>query len=311
MNKFFPVKDTTNKRTILGMEFLQVEDSRSCTLTQKNYITELATKHDLLNAKPVLLPITLGWSSKDSPLLTAVDIKDYQIIVGEIGYAINTHPECAYVYSLLTRDMSKPTKQHYCLAKTVLNYLFTNCEKGIYYSKNDWEPAMFSDSAFGDDIKTGRSTSGYVIKLVKDSGAIACAANLQKSVSLSTCEAEIRALSIAGKNGLWLMKLFKEMLPEIKFDPLKIFGDNQSAIALSSNLNGVTYRTRHLSRLDLFIRELITDKIVTIHYLPSEQMPADILTKALPKQVFIEHSANIRGSSRIQKSKVFGGEENG
>ena len=62
---------------------------------------------------------------------------------------------------------------------------------------------------------------------------------------------------------------------------IQIYSDNQSAITIAYG-NQMHARTKHLDIRLYFLRDTIENKKVTLEYLPTEQMVADILTKGLP-----------------------------
>ena len=61
-----------------------------------------------------------------------------------------------------------------------------------------------------------------------------------------------------------------------------MYCDNKSTICLSKNPEFHS-RTKHIDIRYHFIKEKITEKIIKIEYIPTDQMLADILTKALPR----------------------------
>jgi hypothetical protein len=71
--------------------------------------------------------------------------------------------------------------------------------------------------------------------------------------------------------------------------------DNQGAIALAKNPDGHS-RTKHI---DLrhhdsdFIRDAIEDKIIWLEYIPTAEMTADSLTKALGRQKHVNCSRHM------------------
>lgn len=72
-------------------------------------------------------------------------------------------------------------------------------------------------------------------------------------------------------------------LRELGFDTLAdvtIFNDNQGARELAHNpvYHG---RSKHIDVRHHFIREALQDQPIRLDYLPTEQMVADVLTKAL------------------------------
>ena len=59
--------------------------------------------------------------------------------------------------------------------------------------------------------------------------------------------------------------------------------DNQGAIALAKNPVHHT-RAKHIDIRYHFIRDAVSDNIIWLQYVPTEEMTADSLTKALGKQ---------------------------
>ena len=68
-------------------------------------------------------------------------------------------------------------------------------------------------------------------------------------------------------------------------EPITIFEDNQSAIAMSKNpqFHG---RSKHIAIKYHFIREQVGKGTVKLVYCPSKEMIADMLTKGLPRVQF-------------------------
>lgn len=80
--------------------------------------------------------------------------------------------------------------------------------------------------------------------------------------------------------------------------PITVFCDNQSAIELSKN--AVFHkRSKHIDIKYHFTRELVEHKEIVLKYLETEEMLADILTKALPK---IKHNHCVSRLSLSQSS---------
>jgi len=82
---------------------------------------------------------------------------------------------------------------------------------------------------------------------------------------------------------VYVKRILKHMdFKKYMASPIDVFCDNQSAIELSKN--AVCHkRSKHIDVSYHFTRELVEKKEITIRYLQISIMPADILTKALPK----------------------------
>ena len=67
-----------------------------------------------------------------------------------------------------------------------------------------------------------------------------------------------------------------------------IMGDNYGAMTLAKN--PVDHqRTKHIDIRYHFIREKVSEKIVTIHHVPSKEQTVDIFTKLLDHTLFKYH----------------------
>ena len=75
-----------------------------------------------------------------------------------------------------------------------------------------------------------------------------------------------------------------------------IFEDNQGTIALSNN-DVHHRRTKHIDIRYHFIREVVAKKEVVLRYLPTNDMVADIFTKALHTPVFEKLRAKLMNLS--------------
>ena len=137
----------------------------------------------------------------------------------------------------------------------------------------------FADADYAGDVDSRRSTSGMVVKM--GSGAISWASRLQPVVTLSTTEAEYISATAAAQKILWLRNLFKEIGYEVE-GASSLYLDNQSAIAVSRNPE----HHGHMKHLDLhyyWLRDTVKSGVVDVKYIPTASMPADIMTKSLPK----------------------------
>ena len=153
-----------------------------------------------------------------------------------------------------------------------------------------------SDASFADDMRTRFSSQGYPFKLF--GGLIDRKANKQKTVTLSSTEAELLTVSQAAKETLWWSRLFDL----IEFDPghqVAIECDNQQTIrALTSDNPRFSTKLRHVDIYSHWLRqEIITNKTISIKWVPPAQILADGFTKALPRHnEFVELLGLVRKS---------------
>jgi hypothetical protein len=167
-------------------------------------------------------------------------------------------------------------------AKRVLRYLKGSIDYGLYYCKSSLLLNAFCDADWAGNPDDRRSPSGYGIFL--GSNLISWSAKKQSVVSRSSTEAEYRSICLTIAEMYWLRMLFKELhLPLLS--SLTLWCDNSGALALASN-PVFHARTKHIEVDFHFIREKVTNKDITLKYLPTSAQLADIFTKGLPAHRF-------------------------
>ena len=115
-------------------------------------------------------------------------------------------------------------------------------------------------------------------------GVVSWRSKKQSCVALSTAEAEYIALAGATQEAVWLRRLMSDLNVDCQ-NPLLIYEDNQSAIALSKNpqFHG---RSKHIDIKFPYVREKVDENVIKLEYCPTEIMIADIFTKGLTQDKF-------------------------
>ena len=114
--------------------------------------------------------------------------------------------------------------------------------------------------------------------------AISWASKKQATIALSSCEAEIVALSEAAKEGVYL----RRFLADLGFGsepPTAVATDNTGAKALSYNPEHHE-RVKHVERRHFYVRELVEDGLLTVPYVATTSNMADFFTKPLAAAQF-------------------------
>lgn len=139
-----------------------------------------------------------------------------------------------------------------------------------------------SDAAFADDQKTRKSSFGYLIQLY--GGPIDWKASKQATVTTSSTEAELLALSETSKQTLWWKRIFQS----IEFDseqPMVVLCDTKQTLSLmEAETPRLMTRLKHMDIHSCWLKQEVQKKRVTTGWIPAANMPADGLTKALPPQ---------------------------
>ena len=177
--------------------------------------------------------------------------------------------------------MAQPTAAHWQAGKGVLRYLAGTANYGITFGGTRSGLEAYTDADYAGDIDTRRSTTGYVFIL--NGGAISWSSRLQQTVASSTTESEYMAAASATKEALWLRKLLSEM--QLNITVIDIKADNQSAIKLLRN-PVFSMRSKHIDVIYHFARERVIRGEIRFHYIRTDSMVADALTKQVPASKF-------------------------
>jgi len=139
--------------------------------------------------------------------------------------------------------------------------------------------AGYTDSDWAGSVSDRKSTSGCCFGL--GSAAVSWFSRKQKSVALSSSEAEYMAASLACCEAVWLRKMLFSLFGDC-LDPTVIYCDNQSCIKLTEN--PVFHdRSKHIDIRYHSIRDYVQRGIVKLEFVSTDEQVADILTKALPR----------------------------
>jgi hypothetical protein len=118
---------------------------------------------------------------------------------------LGTRPDIAFAVSLVSRFASNPDKSHMKAVLQILSYLRGTLDLQLVFQGEIQALRGFTDSSWADDLKTRRSTSGFVFNI--GSSAISWSSKRQPTIALSTCEAEYMAQTVATKEAIWLRQL--------------------------------------------------------------------------------------------------------
>ena len=182
--------------------------------------------------------------------------------------------------------MSNPSKDHWMGVKRLLRYIKGTLDYGLKFQSVDGEDDLYgySDANWAGDIDDRRSVSGYVFKVA--GSTVSWCSKKQGTVAKSTIEAEYVSLSNATQELIWMRRLLSDVGYKIE-TPTTMYEDNQGAIEIAKNPR-FHNRTKHIDIKFHFIRERIASNELKVVYCNSNDMLADVMTKALPKDQFLK-----------------------
>ncbi|KAF7566825.1 hypothetical protein PtrM4_151450 [Pyrenophora tritici-repentis] len=264
----------------LGVEVIRDREKRKIWLSQKAYvekIARLATNKDQRHNTPMARVELVAREG----LATPGEINLYQRKIGSLLFAaVNTRPDVAFPVSRLARFLTNPGPLHQEAADRVLLYLESTKLLSLSFGGDD-QLVVASDASFADNTADRKSSQGYVIKLF--GGLIAWRANKQDTITTSTTEAELLALSQVAKESMFVRMLLEELRVELTEKTITIQCDNTQTIRLiNEEISQLTTKLRHVDIHNHWLRQEAKRKSIRVVYVPSGEMLADGFTKTLP-----------------------------
>jgi hypothetical protein len=281
----YEMRDMGDLHSYLGIEIHRDRAKGVLTFNQASYTRKIletygfgdgALHHTPMDSRVVYTPNT---EQADE-----ATIKDYQGMIGSLLYlAVQSRPDILFAVVKLSQFCVNPSDTHLAAVKRIFRYLRSFPDLGITYSRDAGDQLIgYTDAnwAGGNVAEDGRrSTSAYIFTLA--GGPISWSSKRQHTVATSSCEAEYIGQCNATKEAVWL-RLFLQEIGYAADGPTTILADNKLAIALANNpvYHG---RSRHIDIQYHYTREKVVDNTVQLLYLPTAEMVADGLTKALDK----------------------------
>lgn len=274
----------------LGMKIEHDREKGTLKVSQQKYIEKMLEDFNMQDCKPCRTPAAPGTNL----MKTTDEITDpvaiefpYRSAVGALLWPARTaRPEILYAVNQCGAHAQRPDTAHVTAVKRILRYLKGTSTLGITLRRNptgEFRLCAFSDADYAGEPEENdssmRSLSGMIVYL-EGIGPIYSKSSLQSTVARSTAESEYKSASVTGQTVAGLRNLIEYIgFPQKAASP--IGGDNQATLAqLKSHLAGS--KARHVKVDFHYVRELVQLKEVAFYYVPTTEMVADIMTKALP-----------------------------
>lgn len=277
----FSMNDLGPSNQILGMRIVKSKDGKF-TLDQSNYIQKVLYKFNMLDCKPAKTPMEVGIKLQKEENNSCN--YEYRSLIGYLMYlAVCSRPDIAHSVSYLSQFNNCYSEMHWKAAKRVLRYLKGTIDYCLSFEKGNMVIIGFTDADWGADQLDRRSYTGYVFNL--GNSIVSWESRKQRTVALSSTEAEYMAISDSCKEAVFLQNFVRECT-SVNCN-ITLFNDNQSAQKLCNNIVSHS-RTKHIDIRHHFIRELVNKNVVNLNYVSTEEMLADIFTKSLTKDKHVK-----------------------
>jgi transposase InsO family protein len=273
-------------------EFLRMRitrEGRSIHIDQCAYLRVVLERCGMLNAKSAATPLPAGYVPKPSEEPANPERRSrFQVVIGSLLYLmLGTRPDISFAVTKLAQYSANPSEDHLSKALYICHYLVgTQNYRLTYDGASSQGLNATTDSDWASDATNRRSQSGYFVKLA--GGPISWTSRAQKTIALSSTEAEYMALSDCSRQVVWMHTLMGELGYTLTAVP--ICGDNQGSIFIASN--PVTEkRSKHIDIRYHYVREVVNRGLVKIYFIDGDENPADLLTKNLGSVKFLKFRA--------------------
>ena len=292
--------------------------SRKITYTQDKISSIALTMTPFVEAMERAFQEHLKPTSTNTPFLESTNISKldkvdpeeikqvlvlgYQRAVGMLLWATrHCYPECKYGVSRLCSAMAKPTYKAFRAAMHMITYMAQHKHRGIRFSiEGNHLPIAQSDASNKPDPADALCQAGFVISWY--GGPMASQSKKLKHVGNSSEHNEYMGITQVVKRLIWFRQLLEEIgaAPEVLQQPTIVFGDNTQANRLCrehfvSTGNQYIYTAYHLNK------EAVHLGIVDIRWLSTKINIADLFTKPVSRQVFINLVDQLTGHASAEQ----------
>lgn len=287
LKKHFALTGGTDLKWFLGLEIVRDRSEKLIWLSQSSYLEKIANLADeQLDLVSDQTPMGKDELLPNKGLANASSIKKYQRKIGSILFAaVQTRPDIAFAISRLSRFNMNPSKTHHDAADRVLRYLLRTRTLGLQFGGGDTFDVA-TDASFADNTLDRKSSHAYAMRLF--GGLIGWRATKQPTVTTSTTEAELLAVAQGAKEGLFVIRLIKELGIRLDSDSVNLQCDNQQTIRLiQEEISQLNTRLRHVDIHNHWLRQEHQEGRLAITYVPTTLQFADGFTKALQHTSFL------------------------
>jgi len=220
LSKRFPIEDKGDLSWILNVGISRNRERHTLTMSQSLYVSDMLQRYssyvDAGNTRSFTAPLNDRFeldpansprpgSSEHAAMSQRREV--YMGIVGGILWLANmSRPDLAYAASQLSRFMTNPGPAHFATAIRVLTYLRDSADRHLCFVPNDTMSFdTFVDSNWGSNFSCSGGLFFY------HGCPIHWFSKMQRSVSLSSAEAEFFGAMLAAKEVVFIRDLLVDL----------------------------------------------------------------------------------------------------
>ncbi|KAJ7559626.1 hypothetical protein O6H91_04G094100 [Diphasiastrum complanatum] len=288
----YEITDLGQATKCLGLQIKRDRTRRLMHPNQSEYAEKVLKQCRMIDCTPMIAGARL--SKQDCPSTKErqqMEKIPYQNLISSLMYlTICTRLDLAFFVYSLSQFSSNLGMTHWLMAKRILQYLKGTQNKGLTYkAEKELKLQHYSDASWAsckDDSKS--VTSGCSIAC---GAAINWICKKQTLVAQFSCEVEYVAASKVVNEVIWLQMML-EAIGIRHREPCTMMMDSQRAIYLAQD-PVFHSKTKHIPLKYHHIRDLISKGELSVKFIRSNKMIANLLTKPLDKPLFTKHSKSM------------------
>ncbi|RVW28774.1 Retrovirus-related Pol polyprotein from transposon RE1 [Vitis vinifera] len=208
----------------LGLQIKQLK--KGTFINQAKYIRDLLKRFNMEEAKTMKTPMSSSIKLDMDEKGKSVNSTMYRGMIGSLLYLTASRPDIMYSVCLCARFQSCPKESHLSAVKRIHRYLKRTMDINLWYPKGDnFELIGYLNADFAGCKVERKSTSGTCHFL--GHSFVSWHSKKQKSVALSTAEAEYIASGLCCAQILWMKQTLSDF--NLIFEHVPIKCDNTSA----------------------------------------------------------------------------------
>ena len=196
-------------------EFLRMRIKRKGNkiyLDQVVYLEKVLERFGMQNAKATKPPLIEGYNPSENKEVVDPKLRaEYQSIIGSLLYLmLGTRPDICHAVTKLSQFAANPSQDHLDRARSICHYLAGTKNFALVYDGDSQKGIYaYTDSDWAADMIKCWSITGYFFKLANS--IFSWCTHTQKTVALSSTEAEYMAMSDCSQQAMWIKSLLSEL----------------------------------------------------------------------------------------------------
>ena len=288
----FKVKALGECDFILGLHLQRSIPDGTLKVSQAGFVKSCLERAAYSDLKPSCVPAatTTELVRCDSPLATtpAMSVpldasrhRRYRQNLGCLNYLCSaTRLDICNATKCLSKYGNCPSATHEKALKKVFAYLSHTRHEGLTFRRKErMELSAITDADYGGDPDSRKSSTGFAIMI--NGVAVHHRSIMQKTIAMSSCDAEIQAASACCLAIMHTRHILEE-IDLLPVGPVVLRADNQASLRILQNPNW-RGRLKYMQIHFLKCRECIEKGFIRPLYICSERNTADLLTKNTPR----------------------------